>query len=199
MTNTMVTEKMVEAGARALREAELPKGATTPLSIFEGPARACISAALEQEQEAVGCEVCGYDCAGANPPVVNCPMRNAAATRELIGDLTRHADAPVHHWEDWQNKADTLMREAAEALRAALASPVATREDVVRHVAILERHDRRGKKAVIVPDGQSLDFDEDGATRRWLHPYLGNEYHLDEFLPLQCAADALSTLLEGGR
>lgn len=39
------------------------------------------------------------------------------------------------------------------------------------------------KLAVPVPFGQSLDFDEGpGATRRWLHPYLGTQFHLVEFV-----------------
>jgi hypothetical protein len=58
------------------------------------------------------------------------------------------------------------------------------------HVAILERDDAEGDwrgnhKAVLVPPGQSLDFDDGpGATRKWLYPYLGTEYHLLEFIEL---------------
>jgi hypothetical protein len=76
-------------------------------------------------------------------------------------------------------------------VEAPVSEAVSTAEPVsvtVKYVAILERHDRRGKKAVIVPDGQSLEFDEDSTTRRWLYPYLGNEYHLNEFLPVEPSA-----------
>jgi hypothetical protein len=49
-------------------------------------------------------------------------------------------------------------------------------------VAILRRHDAVGDyKLIPVPAGQSEDFDEDSATRRWLWPYLGYEYHLKAF------------------
>lgn len=59
---------------------------------------------------------------------------------------------------------------------------------VSTYVAILESHDRRKQKAVVVPVGQSLDFDEGpSATRRWLHPHLDSEWHLKEFLPLTAA------------
>ena len=58
----------------------------------------------------------------------------------------------------------------------------------VRFVAILETHVgvRPHKKiAVPVPIGQSLDFDEGpGANRRWLHPHLGSNFHLVEFIEL---------------
>lgn len=53
------------------------------------------------------------------------------------------------------------------------------------YVAVIERHDLTQKKAVPVPCGQSLDFDADDATRRWLWPVLGSEWHLVEFLPIQ--------------
>jgi len=50
-------------------------------------------------------------------------------------------------------------------------------------IAVLERHDHSERKEVPVPAGQSLDFDEGAATRRWLWPHLGNEWHLVEFKP----------------
>lgn len=56
------------------------------------------------------------------------------------------------------------------------------------HIAIIETHvgvRPHRKRAVPVPDGQSLDFDPGpGATRRWLMPYLGDEFHLVEFVEL---------------
>ena len=56
----------------------------------------------------------------------------------------------------------------------------------VAHVAIIETHigiKPHKKLAVPVPLGQSLDFDEGPvATRRWLHPYLGTQFHLVEFV-----------------
>ena len=57
--------------------------------------------------------------------------------------------------------------------------------DETRFVAILQRHDSsKETKNVPVPDGQSLDFDEGAATRRWLWPHLGTEWHLMEFRPV---------------
>ena len=52
------------------------------------------------------------------------------------------------------------------------------------HVAILREFKSSKEKAVIVPPGQSLDFDEDSATRKWLWPYLGKEWHLIKFVPI---------------
>ena len=48
--------------------------------------------------------------------------------------------------------------------------------------ALLERHDRKGTKLIPVPLNQSEEFDDTGATRKWLHPYLGSEYHLVDFV-----------------
>lgn len=52
-----------------------------------------------------------------------------------------------------------------------------------RFVAILEMHERTIRKAVLVPPGQSLEMDE--GARRWLHPYIGTEWHLVEFLKIE--------------
>ena len=55
---------------------------------------------------------------------------------------------------------------------------------VPRYVAILNRLDDTGHlKIVPVPDGQSLDMD-DQARRPWLHSALGSDYHLVEFVEL---------------
>lgn len=54
----------------------------------------------------------------------------------------------------------------------------------VEHIAVLERHDRSERKEIPVPPGQSLGFDEDSATRRWLWPELDTEWHLVEFRPV---------------
>lgn len=60
-----------------------------------------------------------------------------------------------------------------------------------RYVALLrkikydEDHDEvRVMKAVIVPAEQTLGFDEESATRKWLWPYLGTEYHLFGFVEI---------------
>lgn len=75
----------------------------------------------------------------------------------------------------WENEAD-LLDEVWLLLRA---------ERADRFVAVLgNHHDRTRRKAVIVPAGQSLDFDPDAATRRWLAPHLAGEWHLIEFLPI---------------
>jgi hypothetical protein len=53
------------------------------------------------------------------------------------------------------------------------------------HIAIIENHDRTTKRAILVPKGQSLDFDEGKITRKWLWPYLGSDWHLVEFLEVE--------------
>jgi hypothetical protein len=55
------------------------------------------------------------------------------------------------------------------------------------YAALLISHDRKRTKWVVVPEGQSLDFDEGTATRRWLHPHLGSEWHLFDFVRLRSA------------
>lgn len=68
-----------------------------------------------------------------------------------------------------------------------MANPMST------HVAIIQKHDTDMRRAVMVPPEQSLDFDPGpGATRRWLWPYLGTEWHLVEFLEI--APNSLSSL-----
>lgn len=54
-----------------------------------------------------------------------------------------------------------------------------------RYVAIIEHHDYTIRRAVLVPKGQSLEFDEGAITRGWLHPYLGRDWHLKEFLKIE--------------
>jgi hypothetical protein len=69
---------------------------------------------------------------------------------------------------------------------------------VVTHIAILEHHDAGERvilhapsyKAVLVPPGQSLDFDVGpGATRRWLWPYLGRTHHLVDFVEVASSSE----------
>lgn len=59
---------------------------------------------------------------------------------------------------------------------------------MITHVAIIETHDDvrpYRKRAILVPAGQSLDFDPGpGADRRWLWPYLGTDFHLVEFVEI---------------
>ena len=55
-----------------------------------------------------------------------------------------------------------------------------------RYVAILGSLKESGiLKLVMVPEGQSLDFDEGAATRRWLHPHLDRAWHLVAFVPFK--------------
>lgn len=62
-------------------------------------------------------------------------------------------------------------------------------EEAVCMMARLRRHDRSEDRLIPVPPGQSLGFDENGATRRWLAPYLGTEWHLIGFEPAKEAGD----------
>jgi hypothetical protein len=50
--------------------------------------------------------------------------------------------------------------------------------------ALLIHHDHKQTKWVVVPEGQSLEFDEGAATRKWLRPALGSEWSLFMFVPL---------------
>lgn len=51
-----------------------------------------------------------------------------------------------------------------------------------RFVALLRNlDDPMVQKIVPVPEGQSLEFDEGSATRQWLLPHLGREWHLLSF------------------
>lgn len=52
-------------------------------------------------------------------------------------------------------------------------------------------------KAVVVPKGQSLDFDPDAATRKWLWPHLGTEYHLLGFIDAHTALKSEGLSPEG--
>ncbi len=52
------------------------------------------------------------------------------------------------------------------------------------YVALLRHHDGKQTKWVVVPDGQSLEMDE-RAARPWLHPHLGTEWSLFEFVHLR--------------
>lgn len=56
------------------------------------------------------------------------------------------------------------------------------------HVAIIEKHDRSERRAVLMPPGTSVDFDEGAATRRWLWPYISYDWHLIEIVKVQPAA-----------
>ncbi len=51
--------------------------------------------------------------------------------------------------------------------------------------ALLIHHDRRQTKWVVVPEGQSLGLDEGEASRKWLHPALGNDWSLFMFVRLE--------------
>lgn len=58
-------------------------------------------------------------------------------------------------------------------------------------VAVIRNHEYPDMLRVIaVPEGQSLDFDPDAATRRWLHPYLGTEWHLVSFADVETSPSA---------
>ena len=48
-----------------------------------------------------------------------------------------------------------------------------------------ERYDHR-YKIILLAEGQSEDFDDGpGATRKWLWPHLGREYHLVSFIDVE--------------
>lgn len=53
--------------------------------------------------------------------------------------------------------------------------------------AIIERHDKSERRIVIPPHGTGItrDMDAGGATRNWLHPYIGEDWRLVEFLDVQ--------------
>lgn len=101
-------------------------------------------------------------------------MRTLAVPVELLEQAADALEDSRYSGYDW----------IANALRALLAALGVEPS----HVALLESHDERRWKAVIVPPGQSLEFDDDGATRKWLWPHLGNDFHLDSFVPIETPA-----------
>tara|TARA_R110002126_G_C10227563_1_gene479692 strand:- start:66 stop:245 length:180 start_codon:yes stop_codon:yes gene_type:complete len=54
-----------------------------------------------------------------------------------------------------------------------------------KYIAIIESHDYKERLCVIVPECQTIEFDEGSATRQWLWPHLGDNYHLSEFVKLK--------------
>jgi hypothetical protein len=92
---------------------------------------------------------------------------------------------------DWNLRAPQEMADMIadwlDQLAAATREPPAPAvpEEPDEHIAILgSLKERALLKIVAVPQGQSLDFDPGpGATRKWLHPHLGREWHLIEFIP----------------
>ena len=103
------------------------------------------------------------------PPALSLPVSNT--------DIDRTSE-PKGHWQDggkvW-----------VEDHHCAL--PVSNTGENA-YVALLRHNDDPNNlKAVLVPTGQTLDFDEDAATRRWLWPHLGYEFHLVAFVPLEAA------------
>ena len=58
----------------------------------------------------------------------------------------------------------------------------------ITHVAVLHKYSSSEKKAVLVPVGQSLDFDDGpGGTRKWLRPHMTDEWYLCEFITIDHA------------
>jgi hypothetical protein len=55
-------------------------------------------------------------------------------------------------------------------------------------VAIIKMHEHPVWRAIALPAGQSKEFDGGSATRVWLHPYLGTEWHLLEIVDVETAA-----------
>jgi len=53
---------------------------------------------------------------------------------------------------------------------------------VCMRAAVLRKHDHKEWKLVPMAQGQSEDFDPDRATRDWLWPHLGHNWHLMAFV-----------------
>lgn len=54
-------------------------------------------------------------------------------------------------------------------------------------VAIIKHHEWGAWRAIELPTGQSAEFDEGSATRRWLYPYLGTDWHLLDIVDVETA------------
>lgn len=52
-------------------------------------------------------------------------------------------------------------------------------------VAIIKMHDNSVWRAIALTEGQSIEFDPDSATRRWLWPFLRTEYHLLDIVEVE--------------
>lgn len=52
-------------------------------------------------------------------------------------------------------------------------------------VAIIQHLEFSKWRAIKLKEEQSVDFDEDAATRRWLWPFIGTEWHLLEIVDVE--------------
>jgi len=107
---------------------------------------------------------------------------------------------------EWQASADAAEAEVArlKALASAGAGDGWRPEDLpshpedFRYAALLRHHDYKRSRWIVVPEGQSLDFDEGRATREWLRPHLGTEWHLFGFVSLATPAAPLNEEVKPG-
>ena len=53
-----------------------------------------------------------------------------------------------------------------------------------KFVVVLRNHDRRHFKIFELPEGQTTEFDDNHAERKWLHPELGLDHHLVGFFEI---------------
>lgn len=79
---------------------------------------------------------------------------------------------------------DAAFLEGAAAFIETVTAPARVEAGDSEYIAILERHDRTIQRAILVPYGQSLEFDEGTICRAWLSPYLGTKWHLVAFVCL---------------
>lgn len=118
------------------------------------------------------------------------PHNMIAALLSRLDAETARADratreAKVSSQLAYANNSRALKAEAENArLAAELAEAVPPHPEDYDHAALLISNDYKRTRWVVVPEGQSLDFDEGKATRAWLHPHLGREWHLFGFVPL---------------
>lgn len=50
-------------------------------------------------------------------------------------------------------------------------------------IAIIKNHEFNLWRAIALKEGQSVDFDDDAATRKW--PFLGTNWHLLEIVDVE--------------
>ena len=114
-------------------------------------------------------------------------------------DLTQEAVAEaMKRWPDAQ-PAIIFMAGAVGALAPITANDIAWANTqtatpqppkpagaVPLRVAILSSHDDpKVMRVIALSPGQSEEFDDDSATRRWVHPFLKGEWHLRSFVSLE--------------
>ena len=117
-------------------------------------------------------------------------LKDRGHSHEAIAAMTpEEAFAEYCSWQGLIGWGPQLI-EALDNLRAAdgkivKEEPAPSFNKETRYVALLKSHDGEELKTFRVPKGQSLEFDEGSADRKWLRPALGTRFHLLSFYEIE--------------